>query len=154
MTARRRARRHPALLAAGLALGVVVGLAVLHMLGWLLVTAGLAAGAYAIGRNRRPVVRATTTRTGPAPVHGVTPAATSSNSTSWTGGPVAAQIATIADLRRQIAKLEDDAAAHDELLERLEAVTGRPVEAVIASYQHAQRIYGPAATGNSTRRAS
>jgi hypothetical protein len=45
------------------------------------------------------------------------------------------------DLRRQVAKLEDDAARHDQLIEDLEAVAGRPVEAVIASYRHLQRQY-------------
>ena len=45
------------------------------------------------------------------------------------------------DLRRQVTKLEADAARHDALVEHLEAVAGRPVEAVIASFEHIQRIY-------------
>jgi hypothetical protein len=113
----RRGRQHPVLVAAGLVLAVLVGLAVLHVLGWLLATAGLAAGAYAIGRNRRPVARAA----GPAPVQPAKRAATSGDGAPWTGGPVAAQLAAtgaerdqlaarVADLERQLAEARD--AAH------------------------------------------
>lgn len=51
------------------------------------------------------------------------------------------------DLRRQVAKLEDDAARHDQLVSDLEDAAGRPIEAVTASYRHVQRQYGPAALG-------
>ena len=56
------------------------------------------------------------------------------------------------ELRRQIAKLEQDAAEHDNLLERLERVTRRPVELHLADLERAQRLYGPATTGKSGRR--
>jgi hypothetical protein len=51
------------------------------------------------------------------------------------------------DLRRQVAKLEDDAARHDDLIERIERVTRRPVELHVADLERAQRVYGPAVTG-------
>jgi hypothetical protein len=53
-TTRRRSRRtrhHPALLAAGLLALLVLLLA--HVLGWLVLTAAIAAGAYALGQHRR-----------------------------------------------------------------------------------------------------
>ena len=56
------------------------------------------------------------------------------------------------DLRRQVAKLEDAAAKHDDLLERLERVIRRPVEFHLADLERAQRLYGPAATGKPGRR--
>jgi hypothetical protein len=56
-------------------------------------------------------------------------------------GQLAEVIAERDGLRRQVAKLEDDAARHDQLVEDLERVAGRPVEAVIASFEHMQRIY-------------
>ena len=52
-----------------------------------------------------------------------------------TGLPQAAR------LRRQVAKLEADAARHDQLLDELEDAAGRPAEAVIASYRHLQARY-------------
>lgn len=51
------------------------------------------------------------------------------------------------DLRLQVAKLEGDAARTDQLLDDLERAAGRPVEAILASYQKIQRQYGPAAAG-------
>ena len=51
------------------------------------------------------------------------------------------------DLRRQVAKLEDDAARHDQLVGDLEDAAGRPIEVVIETYRHVQRQYGPAAVG-------
>jgi hypothetical protein len=56
------------------------------------------------------------------------------------------------DLRRQVAKLEADAARHEQLVDDLEDAAGRPIEAVIASYRHIQRQYGPAAVGKPGRR--
>jgi hypothetical protein len=58
--------------------------------------------------------------------------------------------AEVDDLRRQVAKLEDDAARNDELLGRLEAVTHRPAELHIADLERARRMYGPAAFGGKT----
>lgn len=55
------------------------------------------------------------------------------------------------DLRRQVAKLEDAAARHDQLVGDLEDAAGRPIEAIIASYRHVQRQYGPAAVCKSGR---
>jgi hypothetical protein len=57
------------------------------------------------------------------------------------GNVITALDAEREDLRKQVAKLEDDAARHDQLVEDLEAAAGRPVEAVLASYRHIQRIY-------------
>jgi hypothetical protein len=51
------------------------------------------------------------------------------------------------DLRRQVAKLEQDAAAHDDLIERIEAVTGRRVELHLAALEKARGLYGNAAFG-------
>jgi hypothetical protein len=62
------------------------------------------------------------------------------------------QAAELADTRRQVEKLEQDAADHDELLERLERVTRRPVELHIADLERAQGLYGPAAFGGKTGR--
>ena len=49
------------------------------------------------------------------------------------------------DLRRQVVKLEADAARHDELVDALEDAAGRPIEAIIATYRLVQRQYKPAA---------
>jgi hypothetical protein len=115
MTARRRFRRthhRPALLAAGLLVALVVADAALHVLGWLLLTAAIAAGAYLAGQHRRAA--------GPRPVQAVTRAATSADTNSRTAGP-AVQLGRVtaerdqlaaeaADLRRQLAAAVD--AAH------------------------------------------
>jgi hypothetical protein len=70
--------------------------------------------------------------------------------------PPAGQLAEVTaerdGLRRSVTKLEQDAAAHDELLERLERVTRRPVELHIADLERAHRLYGPAAFGKTGRR--
>jgi hypothetical protein len=125
---------------------LAVAVVVLHVIGWLLVTAAVSGAAYALGRRKgkTPARGQGRARTGRQPARGTMaypPAAGTSPAVS--GLPVSERD----DLRRQVAKLEDDAGRHDELIEQLEAVTGRPVEAVIASYRQAQRIYGPAATG-------
>ncbi len=117
---RRRFRRHPVLMTAGLALAAVVGLDVIAHALWLLVLGGLAAGAYVIVRDRARA--ASGRRTGPAPVRPVTPAPTSAHATSRTGGPVLAQLAAtgaerdqlaarVADLERQLAEARDMAHA-------------------------------------------
>jgi hypothetical protein len=112
-TARRRSRRtrhHAGLLAAGLVVALWLMLAIAHVLGWLLLTAAIAAGAYLAGRRA----------SGPAPVQRVTRAASSADADSRTAGP-AAQLAAVtaerdqlaaeaADLRRQCAAAVD--AAH------------------------------------------
>jgi hypothetical protein len=60
-TTRRRNRHnryHPALLAAGLVLALVVADEALHILGWLVLTAAITAGAYALGHHRQGPARA------------------------------------------------------------------------------------------------
>jgi hypothetical protein len=55
------------------------------------------------------------------------------------------------DLRRQVAKLEDDASRHERIVEHLEDVAGRPITAIIAGYRLRQAQYGPAAVGKPGR---
>jgi hypothetical protein len=55
------------------------------------------------------------------------------------------------DLRRQVAKLEQDAARREQLVDDLENAAGRPIEAVIATYRHLQEKYGSAAVGKPGR---
>jgi hypothetical protein len=56
------------------------------------------------------------------------------------------------DLRRQVAKLEGDAARHEQVVDDLEDAAGRPIGAVTATYRHLQQQYGTAATGKPGRR--
>jgi hypothetical protein len=56
------------------------------------------------------------------------------------------------DLRRQVAKLEQDAARHEQLVDDLEDAAGRPIDAVIETYRHIQKQYGPAGVGKPGRR--
>jgi hypothetical protein len=53
--------------------------------------------------------------------------------------------AEAADLRRQVAKLEDDAARNEEIVEELERAAGRPIEAILASYRKIAGFYGTGA---------
>jgi hypothetical protein len=55
------------------------------------------------------------------------------------------------DLRRQVAKLEADAAKHEQLVDDLEDAAGRSIHAVIASYRAIQSKYGSAAVGKPGR---
>jgi hypothetical protein len=55
------------------------------------------------------------------------------------------------DLRRQVAKLEQDAARHEQLVDDLADAAGRPIDAVTATYLHLQRQYGSAAVGKPGR---
>jgi hypothetical protein len=92
------------------------------------VAAAAVAGAYLVRRWRR---RARPVR----PVEAARPAARAAE--------VGRADAERAELRRRVAKLEDDAARHDQLVEDLEDAAGRPVEAVIATYRALQGKYGP-----------
>jgi hypothetical protein len=75
---RRRARRYPVLTVAVVLVGLVLVANIAAHLAALVILAAAVAGGYAIGRNRRPAVRAAT-RSGPAPVQPSAPAATSAN---------------------------------------------------------------------------
>jgi hypothetical protein len=112
---RRHARRHPILAAVAVLVGLVLAVSIAEHLAALVVLAAIAAGAYAIGRNRRPA----TARTGPAPVQPARPVATSADTRP---GPLdrSAQLAAeIADLRRQLADARASAeAAWDAAAER------------------------------------
>lgn len=101
MTTRRRSRRTrrpPVLLAAGLVLVLLVADAALHVVGWLLLTAAIGAGAYLAGRR---------SSTGPAPVQPVTRHAASADAGSWTAGPAAQLAAVIAERDQLAARVVD-----------------------------------------------
>jgi hypothetical protein len=53
--------------------------------------------------------------------------------------------AEVDDLRRQVAKLEDDAARSEEIVEELERAAGRPIEVILASYRKIAGFYGAGA---------
>jgi hypothetical protein len=134
MVSRRRSRRtHPAAVVVLLLLVLVVLDAAADATLLLVVGAVFAAGWLARGRFRPPA---------PAPARPVLRVADDRDRLA----------AELDDARRQVAKLEQDAAEHDELLGRLERVTRRPVELHVADLERAQRLYGPAATGQTGRR--
>lgn len=129
----RRSRRQPALLAAGLLVALWLTLAIAHVLGWLLLTAAIAAGAYLAGRKHGEAPRSSA---GPAPVQRVTRDATSADTAPRTAGPAAAEArlasvtaerdqlaARAADLSRQLA----DAGTHRRQLAEERARLARRV---------------------------
>jgi hypothetical protein len=131
MTARRRSRRvHPAVAVAGL----LAALVVLDVAAWalahaavLVVLGGLVLGAVLVRRRNSGL---------------------NSPPNSGLNSGLNDQLrAEAADLRRQVEQLERQAGETDALLNDLEDAAGRPVEAIISTYRHLQRQYGPAAVG-------
>ena len=166
MTARRRSRRSRSssadLLAFLAVAAVLVALAAAHLLGWLMLAAGVGAAAWLavryLPRPARPVGPAAPrdSRPGPAPVQPSVPVTAPPPAAAPAPGLSAAEAAALRaeleDARRSIAKMEDDAGRHDHLIGRIEELTGRPIELHIASLERAANLYGPAMAGKTGRR--
>jgi hypothetical protein len=171
----RRSRDRSTLLAVAI-LGLVLGVAIAADTPGLIIIAAIAAAAYVAVR----LVRASRPRTGPRPVQRAAPVPTRPAIPPGTGGPVPYGIANgqpylvqpaprlaavpsadevkalraqLQDARRSIAKMEDDASRHEELIERIEELTGRRIELHIASLERARGLYGPAMAGKTGKAA-
>jgi hypothetical protein len=161
MTRHARRRRHPAVfigacllvvLAVDLAVGVLAEF--LHLAVFLVLPAVVGLVAYRVGRRRAlPAPRVMQGAVlPPLAVQGADPAALTAEVTrlqreiSAMQGESATLIngleAQRDDLLQQVAKLEADAAEHDDIVTELEHAAGRPIEAVLASYRKIAGMYG------------
>lgn len=124
----RRARRHPVLIAV---IALVLAIVFWHVLGVLLLLAAVAGGGYWAGGRNRPV-RARINPGSQVP-------------------ELAAELDQArADAREADARTEQYAAELSRVrqqVDELETAANRSISEITASYQAAQRQYGPAATG-------